>query len=225
LTWKFLKATLGLFIFWETVIFQRSSLLTLLLLASIGFAITKTYLLWKAGPWDIPQSGRGKPFIITEAKKPAPRMQLVNTRDIIEKNLFDPERGASRTKEAEASSLAMQKVRSLVLMGTAVLGASRYAIFQEPLDPRAVGPRPQGGNMNTLRLKVGDQVEGFRLSEVQDKRVVFSKGPLKVELTLDYFRKMEGVPDRSIAPAPVPVPGRPGVIPRIPRRETPENPG
>ena len=51
---------------------------------------------------------------------------IVGTDMIIGKNLFDPERGATRTKETEADTRAAQRIRSMVLLGTAwnELGAS-----------------------------------------------------------------------------------------------------
>jgi hypothetical protein len=147
---------------------------------------------------------------------------------IISKNLFDPERGASRTKEAEADSRSLQRIRSFILLGTAILGSNRYAILQEG---SGGAPTPTGPPA-PVRYKVGDVVEGFQLSEVRDKNVVFSKGASKVELALDYFRKVETpVPGRPTIPQPgvvnVPVPGQPApaapvaprVLPQFPRRE------
>jgi hypothetical protein len=111
------------------------------------------------------------------------------------------------------------------------LGANQYAIVQEtntsgnPTTPsRPAGP---------LRFKLGDVFEGFRLSEVHDKNVVFSKGGSKVELALDYFRKIE---TPVLARGPVAQPGlagsspvagqarpvapvAPRVLPQLPRRE------
>jgi hypothetical protein len=84
-----------------------------------------------------------------------------------------------------------------------------------------------------VRYKIGDVVEGFSLSEICDKNVVFSKGSSRVELALDYFRKIEAP---AAARAPVaqrgvtglaPVTGQaasvsplaPRVLPQLPRRE------
>jgi hypothetical protein len=84
-----------------------------------------------------------------------------------------------------------------------------------------------------LRFKLGDAFEGFRLSEIRDKNVVFTKGASRVELALDYFRKVEPT---VVARAPISQPAlsgtasatgqaRPGaplaprVVPQLPRRE------
>jgi hypothetical protein len=87
----------------------------------------------------------------------------------------------------------------------------------------APGIPTKGQNTAPMRLKLGDSVEGFRLSEIADRRVVFSKDASRVEVMLDYFRKTELVPPRPAAPTQVgapPVPGAvtPQVVPNLPRR-------
>lgn len=214
------------------VILKRSSLLAVLILVAIAAVGVRTYLLWKEGPWDLPTVvKRPAPVEATEAKPEAKPPPLVSTDMIISKNLFDPERGASRTREAEADSRALQRIRSFVLLGTAILGSNRYAILQ---DGGAGGaPMPPGRAAGPVRFKVGDVVEGFNLSEIRDKNVVFSKGASRVELALDYFRKVEApAPGRLPMPQPgvvgnVPAPGQAGpatplvprVLPQLPRRE------
>jgi hypothetical protein len=67
-------------------------------------------------------------------------------------------------------------------------------------------------------------VEGFNLSEIGDKKVVFVKGVSRVELPVDFFRKVDVAGPPGIAPAAqVGVPGAPGrpsppVDPNIARR-------
>ena len=173
-----------------------------------------TYQLWQAGPWDLPSPAKAKDGApAPAANEEPPQFQAANTRNIVEKNLFDPERGANRTKEAEASAAAMQRIRSLVLLGTAILGNSRYAIIQEP-STSARGPtKAQPGTSNQMRLKLGDALEGFKLSEIRDKSVIFTKGGSRVEVAIDFFR-----PGVEPPPSQTPVPPRPGVGPRIPPR-------
>lgn len=198
----------------------------------------RIYLLWREGPWDLPTvTKRAAPVDASEttSETAGPR-PLVSTEMIVSKNLFDPERGASRTKEAEADARSLQRIRSFILLGTAILGSDRYAILQEGSSGAA--PMP-AGSPAPARYKVGDVVEGFQLSEIRDKNVVFSKGASKVELALDYFRKIETpAPGKPLTPQPgvnVPVPGQPGpatpvaprVLPQLPRRPrvpAPSNP-
>ena len=185
-------------------------MLSLLLLAAIVFVGVRTYELWQEGPWDLPKAAKAKESPVDEgSKKEPPRLQLVSAKNIIDKNLFDPQRGASRAQEAEASSIAMQRMRSTVLMGTAILGSSRYAIFQEPSTSRSPTGQPA-----YLRLKLGDTVEGFRLSEIHEKKAVFTKGTSKVEVALDFFQK---VGETKQGPGGT-MPPTPGVVPNIPRR-------
>lgn len=184
----------------------------MILLLAVAVTGANTYLLWQEGPWEMPRSAAAKPPGGSEAglAKPAERPVLASTKDIVEKNLFDPERGANRSGEVVVG--AGQKVRNLILLGTAVIGNSRYAILQQPSD--SPGKAPAAGQ---IRLKVGDSFEGFRVSEIEDRRVVFAQGASQVEVALDFFRKVED--PRGAMKAPVPA--RPRIPPRIPvpRRE------
>lgn len=180
----------------------------------------RIYSLWLTGPWDLPQAEAGKGAPPPEEPKPAAvPPQPVSTEIIISKNLFDPERGAGWVGESDASSLALQRIRNMVLMGTAILGDARYALMQEPTDPRVLGLSSKGRQLEQLRLKVGDTVAGFTLSEISEKKVVFAKGPTKVEVALDFLRKVEAVQPQGPATPPAQVPPR--VVPNIPRRVRP----
>jgi len=187
-----------------------------LLLAAIVFVGARTYNLWQKGPWDLPKPAKAKVATVSEEpKKEIPRQQLVSTKNIIDKNLFDPERGAGRTQETEASAAAVRRIRSMVLMGTVILGSSRYAILRSPSDSPPSAAKSPAGQPDQLRLRLGDTVEGFKLSEIHERKVVFSKGSSQVEVALDFFRKGEQ-PAQSPAVA---IPPRPGVAPSIPRRQ------
>ncbi len=168
----------------------------------------------------------------------APRPPI-GTDAIVTKNLFDPERGAGASRDAEENSRAVQRVRGMILVGTVIIGTNRVAILQDSASPAPgqpiagqrppgqpiPGQRPQGQAVSTLRLKVGDNVEGFRLTEIADQRVVFARDATRVEVLLDYFRRVDNVAPRpAAAPVqiqapptgnPVPVPR---VLPNLPRR-------
>lgn len=186
---------------------------------SIVFVGVRTYQLWQTGPWDLPAPTKSKganPLAAVDEQTP---FQLVSTRNIVEKNLFDPERGATKKNEAvaQAEAQATQRIRSMVLLGTAILGSSRYAILQEPSNqPQRTNPNvktPQPQRSGQMRVKQGDIVEGFRLAEVRDKSVVFIKGASKVELGIDFFRPVKDAPPQTAAPTPLPA--RPGLSPRV----------
>lgn len=204
--------------------------------------MTKTYWLWMSGPWDLPNPGRAKsPASVTDDKTVTNTRPIVGTETIISKNIFDPERGAGLTREAEANSQAFQRIRGMVLLGTAILGNNRFAILQDK-GPSS-GTATPGQSNSLLRIKLGDTVEGFKLSEISEKRVVFAKGTSTVEVPLDYFRKVDGtqppgsvaaqtspagqppgprvVPPRAVTPTQPNVPAQrvPRAIPTLPRRE------
>jgi hypothetical protein len=225
------------------VVLTRSSLLSVFLLVAIGSIATKIYSLWSSGPWDLPTPRKAtSPIGVEDAKVVTNSRSTMGTETIISKNIFDPERGAGVTREAEANSQAVQRVRSMVLLGTAILGNNRIAILQD--GGASSGPAAASGqSLGPMRIKLGDTVEGFRLSEISEKRVVFARGNAKVELPLDYFRKADvAQPPRQAAtktspagqaPAPGTVPPRvitppqanmpaqttPKPNPALPRRE------
>lgn len=211
---------------------------SLILLIAIGVVGVESYRLWTGGPWDLPNQGKGTSIYAVEPPKDeADRPSLVSTETIVSRNIFDPERGEGRSRQAEESSQAVQRVRNMILLGTAILGNNRVAILQDSPAMRAGAGRP-GQTSEPMRVKLGDTVEGFRLSEIADKRVVFTRGASRVEVMLDFFRKAESIEPTPAPPAPgtkaapgqvvAPRPGVPRVVPNLPRRDrlpTPPNPG
>ncbi|HWO41864.1 MAG TPA: hypothetical protein VNO43_08690 [Candidatus Eisenbacteria bacterium] len=181
------------------------------------------YRVWSEGPWDLPApSDRAPLYFARSAPEPA-RQQLPGTETIVSRNVFDPERGEGRTTEVADNSRSYQRVRNMVLLGTAILGSNRVAILQDSSTPRT-GPTGAGSSPEVMRVKLGDTIEGFRLSEIADRRVVFTKGPSRVEVLLDYFRKVEApappapspqAPAQAVGPRPV----VPRVVPPVPRRD------
>lgn len=206
---------------------------------AIGLVLAKTYRLWTIGPWDLPNPAKSKsPIPVGEFQGGANPPAVVGTETIISKNIFDPERGAGFTREVEANSQAFQRIRSMVLLGTAILGNNRFAILQDGASSSGAQPGIPGQSSTPMRIKLGDTVEGFKLSEVSEKRVVFARGASTVEVPLDYFRKTDiAQPRRPAAPqpgtaaqtpAPRVTPGQtvpgarvpvPRAIPALPRRD------
>lgn len=209
-------------------------MLSFLLAVLIIFVAARVYHLWHSGPWDLPTVGKPRTAAPAAAvSEEAPQFQLANTRNIIDKNLFDPERGTTRQKEdiAQRDNAARQRIRSMVLMGTAILGNSKYAILQDPSAVRPGAPNtkaPQPTGQGQMRLKLGDTFEGFRVSDVRDKSVVFTKGPIREELSIDFFRPGDPQPQQATAPAagaPAQQQPRPGLAPRVGARVVPPGAG
>ena len=180
-------------------------------------------------------------MVVDDSKTATNPRPIIGTETIISKNIFDPERGAGLTREAEVNSQAFQHIRSMILLGTAILGNNRFAILQEGGSPGAAAAA--GRSIAPFRIKLGDTVEGFKLSEISEKRVVFAKGTSRVDVPLDYFRKTDGtqpqgavaaqtspagqaaaptvVAPRVVTPGQPIVPGQraPRATPALPRRE------
>jgi hypothetical protein len=205
--------------------------------------VTKTYWLWTTGPWDLPNPRKAKtPIAVEDSKAVTNPRPIIGTQTIISKNIFDPERGAGLTREAEENSQAFQRIRSMVLLGTAILGNNRFAILQDG-GVSSGAPGTPGQSIAPTRVKLGDTVEGFRLSEISEKRIVFARGAATVEVPLDYFRKIDVaqprgsvaaqtspagqaakpgvVAPRVVTPGPANVPGQrvPRAVPALPRRD------
>ena len=190
---------------------------------AIGVVGWSGYRSWKAGPWDLPtQSKSGGTLANADKPAPSPVRPPPNTEIIVSKNLFDPERGAGATREAEENSRAFQRVRGMILVGTVIIGSNRVAILQEGGQTANPGQRAPAQAASVMRLKVGDNIEGFRLTEIADKRVVFARDAARVEVLLDYFRKVETAqPPRVVTPPVVTPPTAspvPRVVPNLPRR-------
>lgn len=190
-----------------------------------------TYRSWQSGPWNLPSpSKRGAATASGETPTAPVAKPLANTDVIVSKNLFDPERGAGATRDAEENSRSAQRVRNMILVGTIIIGGNRTAIVQDGANPQPGQGVPAQAGV-PMRLKLGDNVDGFRLAEIADRRVVFTKDASRVELALDYFRKVQVAQPRVAAPGQVGVPGAaapgqtvtpgavsPRVIPNVPRR-------
>ena len=98
-------------------------------MVAIGLIAWSGYRSWHEGPWDLPTGSKRRDTAGSAEKPPAPAAKPpVNTDTIVSKNLFDPERGAGATREAEESSRAFQRVRGMILVGTVILGNDRVAI-------------------------------------------------------------------------------------------------
>lgn len=179
-----------------------------------------TYRTWNNDPWILPTPAKALSLPTSEKPRPTVVKPVINTDVIVSKNLFDPERGAGATREAEETSRSFQRIRNLILLGTVIIGNNRTAVVQD------AGPTPaQGAAVQpaaSIRLKLGDDFEGYKLAEINDKRIVFTKDAARVEVLLDYFRKVDVSAPRPVPPGQVVPPAQstppPRVVPNLPRR-------
>jgi general secretion pathway protein N len=121
-----------------------------------------------------------------------PLERLTATRD---RPLFSPSRRPAVTLPAvrslpaprpavQAPSIAPPDV---VLFGTVVHGEEMRAIIKTPAD-------------RIVRLKPGDDVEGWKVTKIDRRRVVLSSGPRSIELSL--FSRQEASADGGAATPP-----------------------
>ncbi len=182
-------------------ILRRSSIFSMLLLASAIFVGLRIYSLWQEDLWVMPSAGKGKGFLTAKdviGYYPGPL--VASTQNIIDKSLFDPGRGASRIEDLEAANTNSQIAGNMALIGTFITENERFAIIQLPPSP--------GRQKEQERFKLGDMVEKFRLSEIHEKKVVLKRGSSKIELMLDLLIKTEEAGQRTGNPAtPVPETG------------------
>lgn len=185
-----------------------------------GFVCWSTYRTWNDDPWILPAPAKAVSLPVAEKPASVSSKPSINTDVIVSKNLFDPERGAGATREAEENSRSSQRVRNLILLGTVITDNNRTAVVQD------AGPAPAQGAAGQpaapIRLKLGDDFEGYRLTEIADRRIVFTKDRARVEVLLDYFRKVEVSPPRAVPPGQIVPPAQaapsPRVLPNLPRR-------
>jgi hypothetical protein len=191
-----------------------------LLAVATGFVCWSTYRTWNDDPWILPAPAKAVSLPVSEKPASVSVKPSINTDVIVSKNLFDPERGAGATREAEENSRSSQRIRNLILLGTVITDNNRTAVVQD------AGPAPAQGAAGQaaapVRLKLGDDFEGYKLTEIADKRIVFTKDSARVEVLLDYFRKVDVSPPRAVPPGQIVPPAQaappPRVLPNLPRR-------
>ncbi len=178
---------------------KRSSLLSLILVIAIGLIGFKVRRVWEGGQGGLSEPVQRKALSgVLETGQSLAKRQLANTDAIVKKNLFHPQRGEGESEVAEDSSLGMDKLKDLVLLGTVIAGSERYALAKMPPDNkprtrrakrlRRSRSRPRG---ELRRLALGDTLEGFRLEEIHAQKVVFKKDSSTVDVVLDFSRKVK----------------------------------
>ncbi len=180
-------------------ILKRSSLLSLILVIAIGLIGFKVRRVWEGGQGGLSEPVKRKALSgVLEIGQSLGKRQLANTDAIVKKNLFHPQRGEGEIEVTGDSSLGMDKLKDLVLLGTVIAGSERYALVKIPPDNKPRGRRarrlgrsrsqPRG---ELRRLVLGDTLEGFRLEEIHAQKVVFKKDSSTVDVVLDFSRKVK----------------------------------
>jgi hypothetical protein len=171
-------------------------------LAFVGWRI---YRLWSDESWSLPTVHQASSRLALQ-NEPLSTTPLPppNTETIIAKNLFDPERGAGLKERPEVNLQAMQRIKSMVLLGTVDFGNSRAAVLQVPGAP-STQPGP-AQSPTLMRVTPGDMVEGYRVAAITENKVVLAKGDSRAELELNYFRNDDAPQPTVSRPAGAPGP-------------------
>ncbi len=181
---------------------KRSSTLNFLLLIAIIYVGFRIYQLW-GEPLITLSTLPEKPVSLstTLEKQRSFKPRALNIAPIIKKNLFDPERGRGPVKQTEAPSVSEQTVQKFILLGTLITPSGRHAIIKVP--ENLGGGVTRGKTLRSARkikekttlrrVDVGARIGGFELAEIQPRKVIFMKGSERIELVLDFTRKVEEV--------------------------------
>lgn len=197
----------------------------MVLLAATGLIGLEIYEVWQSqrplidptrDPVPAPASGRALP---EEWEVPD-----VGTRTIVARDLFDPDRGAKVEEPQEPEPVEeepAQSIDGLLLLGTVIAGAERYAIMQVPPESSAVPansrrvrrspvrrPVAQTG-AEVRRVRVGDSLRGYQVKDIGEQTVVLARGESQTEVAIDYTREVAPTkpevrkPDRKTRKRPV----------------------
>lgn len=134
-----------------------------------------------------------------------------------DKNLFHPDRVIPPEKKVET---AKEKAKpELVLHGTMITNETKLAYIEDKKAPAS----SQGRGERQITLKEGDQIAGYKLTQVTDKMIVLTNGGEQVTLYLDELkeRKTETtMTAKSVGPPTVQqAPPRAAVSQQRPRTE------
>lgn len=188
--------------------------MTVVLIVAIGLVGMGIYDVWRENPAvsNVAKSGMkaggpGESFPETR------RVPGVSTTTIVGRNLFDPARGAVAVKPpppAKAPEEPDQGIDGVLLLGTVIAGAERYAIMKVPPDIGRVSATQRRGVKGKMksapppkvdsgpavrRVRVGDSLRGYRVEDIEEQKVVLKRGKAKAEVTIDYTREIS-VPTR-----------------------------
>ena len=176
-----------------------------MLLTALGIVGWRIYRVWTDEPWSLPTGHEaGSRLALQSGPLTATPLPPPNTETIVAKNLFDPERGAGVKERPELNIQAMQRIKSMVLLGTANFGNSRAAVLQVPGSP-ANQPGP-AQPPTLMRVTPGDTVEGYRVAAITENKVVLAKGQSRAEIELDFFRNDDAPQPAASRPAAAPAP-------------------
>ena len=177
-------------------------LINLILLIIVGMLGLRFYKTW-VKPLDIaaqktPQQTQ-KDKKISEDKKTEEKKELSFNETvynvIVQKDLFRPLRSAPQVEEIPLQFFANPPK----LYGTIIMGNDKSAILEDQ-------------NTKTTRLyRLNDLFGGFTISDIQDNKVVLSRGDKSIEVKLREIKTITAPRQQPFMPQPLPQPPPPQV--------------
>ncbi len=180
-------------------------LINLILLIIVGMLGFRFYKTW-AKPVDIPTQGvkqsaqKDKKAVegkaVEEKKQAGLNEALYNV--IVQKDLFRFSRSAPQVEDIPPQFFTNPPK----LFGTIIMGDEKSALLEDP-------------NTKTTRLyRVNDSFVGFTLSDIQENKVVLTRGDKTLEVKLREIKTIT-MPRQQPFPQPVPQQPQPQVRPRV----------
>ena len=135
-----------------------------------------------------------------------------------DKNLFHPDRVIP--PEKKKVDAAKEKAKpELVLHGTMITDQTKLAYIEDKKAPAS----SQGRGVRQITLKEGDQIAGYKLTQVTDKMIVLTNGGEQVTLYLDELKERKTETTMTAKPVGAPsaqqAPPRAAVSQQRPRTE------
>lgn len=182
-------------------------MLTVILLAAIGLIGLEVYEVWQNQRPLIEITGDLVPATAAtgRALPEAREVPDVGIRTIVGRDLFDPDRGAKVEEPEEPEPVEEEpepSIDGLLLLGTVIAGADRYAIMQVPPERSAVPTNVRRVRRRPVRqpvaqtaaevrrVRVGDSLRGYQVKDIEEQRVVLARGESQTEVTIDYTREV-----------------------------------
>ena len=193
--------------------------LVLLAVAAVVFIYVLNPILQESTAVAIPSAGEEKAPPTDSVKNiEGPHLTGVGYAVIGDKNLFHPDRIIPPEKKKDEAAKEKAKPE-LVLHGTMITDQMKLAYIEDKKAPSS----SQGRGARQITLKEGDQIAGYKLTQVTDKLIVLTNGGEQVTLYLDELKERKTETTMTAKPVGAPTaqqtPPRAAVSQQPPRTE------
>jgi len=159
--------------------------LVLLGVAAVVFIYVLNPILQESTAVAIPSAGDEKaPPAVSAGNVEGRQLASIDYSVIGDKNLFHPDRVIPPEKKKDEAAKGKAKPE-LVLHGTMITDQMKLAYIEDKKAPSS----SQGRGARQITLKEGDQIAGYKLTQVTDKLIVLANGGEQVTLYLDELKE------------------------------------